>query len=181
MMMMHVNPYADEILEECEGEIEDLRKPILALLSIQHELSETRKAEAARAEKAIELTERAAATAERMVELTERGTATAERMVELTEMAYTPPRVVLGNQEPISPEDLKAWKERQRWDPISPEDLKAQMRSTKPMAVPDDSGDARIAEAAREFVKLYIAKKSSAVGAMEDLIQLVETIERTRR
>ena len=121
---MIANPYTDEILEECGGEIEDLRKPILALLSIQHELSETRKAEATRAAK--------------MVELTERAVATAERMAELTEMAYAPPRFVLGNQ-----------------DPISPEDLKAQMRSTKLMAIPDDSGDARIAEAARRWAEAY--------------------------
>lgn len=119
--MMHVNPYADEILEECGGEIEDLRKPILAILSVQHELSETRKAEAARAAKMVELTERAIATAERLVELT-----------------YAPPRFVLGNQ-----------------DPIAPEDLKAKMRSTKLMAVPDDSGDARIAAAARRWAEAY--------------------------
>lgn len=79
----------------------------------------------------------------------------------LTEAINAPARFVLGAQ-----------------DPISPEDLKAEMRSTKLMTVPDDSGDARIAEAAREFVKLYVAEKSSAVAAMTDLVRVVDEEDR---
>lgn len=45
-------------------------------------------------------------------------------------------------------------------------------------AIPDDSGDARIAEAAREFVKLYVAEKSSAVTAMTDLVRVVDEEDR---
>lgn len=79
----------------------------------------------------------------------------------LTEAINAPTRFVLGTQ-----------------DPTSPEDLKEAMTSSKLMAIPDDSGDARIAEAAREFVKLYVAEKSSAVAAMTDLVRVVEKEDR---
>ena len=79
----------------------------------------------------------------------------------LTEAINAPSRFVLGTQ-----------------DPISPEDLGAQMRSSKIMAIPDDSDDARIAEAARDLVERY---KSEGAIAKDVLSDLVETVERTRR
>lgn len=79
----------------------------------------------------------------------------------LTEAINAPPRFVVNSQNPISPEDLKG-----------------AMGSSKLMAIPDDSGDARIAEAAREFVKLYVAEKSSAVAAMTDLVRVVDEEDR---
>lgn len=83
----------------------------------------------------------------------------------LQEMINAPTRIVWQDPTPLTEAEQKK--------------MEAQMNRT--FFTADTSGDARIAEAAREFVKLYVAEKSSAVGAMEDLVQLVETIERTRR
>lgn len=79
----------------------------------------------------------------------------------LTEAINTPPRFVVNSQNPISPEEIQA-----------------EMSKTKIMAVPDDSGDARIAEAARDLVERY---KSEGAIAKDVLSDLVETVERTRR
>ena len=79
----------------------------------------------------------------------------------LTEAINTPPRFVVNSQNPISPEEIQA-----------------EMAKTKIMAVPDDSGDARIAEAARDLVERY---KSEGAIAKDVLSDLVETVERTRR
>ena len=56
----------------------------------------------------------------------------------LTEAINTPTRFVVNSQNPISPEEIRA-----------------EMAKTKIKAVPDDSGDARIAAAARRWAAQY--------------------------
>ena len=80
----------------------------------------------------------------------------------LTEAINAPPRFVANSQNPIAPEELRA-----------------EMAKTKIRAVPDDSGDARIAAAARRWGALYALRRSpTASGAALGLAaaQLAEAI-----
>lgn len=79
----------------------------------------------------------------------------------LTEAINAPPRFVLGTQ-----------------DPISPEDLKEAMNSSKLMAIPDDSGDARIAAAARRWAEAYGARNVPGKAAAHYLAsnELLEAV-----
>ena len=80
----------------------------------------------------------------------------------LTEAINAPPRFVANSQNPIAPEELRA-----------------EMAKTKIRAVPDDSGDARIAAAARRWGALYALRRTpTASGAALGLAaaQLAEAI-----
>lgn len=79
----------------------------------------------------------------------------------LTEAINAPSRFVLGTQ-----------------DPISPEDLGAEMAKTKIRAVPDDSGDARIAEAARRWAEAYGSRNMPGKAAAHHLAssELLEAV-----
>ena len=80
----------------------------------------------------------------------------------LTEAINAPPRLVANSQNPIAPEELRA-----------------EMAKTKIRAVPDDSGDARIAAAARRWAALYALRRTpTASGAALGLAaaQLAEAI-----
>ena len=80
----------------------------------------------------------------------------------LTEAINAPPRFVANSQNPIAPEELRA-----------------EMAKTKIRAVPDDSGDARIAAAARRWAALYALRRTpTASGAALGLAaaQLAEAI-----
>ena len=80
----------------------------------------------------------------------------------LTEAINAPPRFVTNSQNPIAPEELRA-----------------EMAKTKIRAVPDDSGDARIAAAARRWAALYALRRTpTASGAALGLAaaQLAEAI-----
>lgn len=75
----------------------------------------------------------------------------------LTEMINAPRRVVLGSQ-----------------DPISPEALKSQMAQTKLMTVPDDSGDARLAEAARAAARRHETRSAHPREILADLVRAID-------
>lgn len=75
----------------------------------------------------------------------------------LTEMINAPRRVVLGSQ-----------------DPISPEALKSQMAQTKLMTVPDDSGDARLAEAARAAARRHETRSAHPKEILAELLRAVD-------
>lgn len=83
----------------------------------------------------------------------------------LTEAINTPPRFVVNSQNPISPEGIRA-----------------EMAKTKIMAVPDDSGDARIAEAARHWAKAYARRNEPGARPglnriARGLAELIRTVD----
>lgn len=82
----------------------------------------------------------------------------------LTEAIAAPARFVLGNQ-----------------DPISPEDLKEAMGASKLVAVPDDSGDARIAAAARRWAGAYGSRNLPGRTAATHHLAASELLEAIRQ
>ena len=75
----------------------------------------------------------------------------------LTEAINTPPRFVVNSQNPISPEGIQA-----------------EMAKTKIMAVPDDSGDARIAEAARAAARRHETRSAHPREILAELLRAVD-------
>ena len=82
----------------------------------------------------------------------------------LTEAINAPPRFVLGAQ-----------------DPISPEEIRAEMAKTKIKAVPDDSGDARIAAAARRWAAQYAYRGTSTASSAALGLAAAELAEAIRK
>lgn len=81
-------------------------------------------------------------------------------MNRLTAAALTPPRVVLGTQ-----------------DPISPEDIQKQVSQTTLMSIPDDSGDARIAAAARRWAEAYRSRNKPGASSAAHHLAANELLE----
>ena len=75
----------------------------------------------------------------------------------LTEAINTPTRFVVNSQNPISPEEIRA-----------------EMSKTKIMAVSDDSGDARIAEAARAAARRHETRSAHPREILAELLRAVD-------
>lgn len=75
----------------------------------------------------------------------------------LTEAINTPTRFVVNSQNPISPEEIQA-----------------EMSKTKIMAVSDDSGDARIAEAARAATRRHETRSAHPREILAELLRAVD-------
>ena len=75
----------------------------------------------------------------------------------LTEAINTPTRFVVNSQNPISPEEIRA-----------------EMSKTKIMAVSDDSGNARLAGAARAAARLHETRSAHPREILADLVRAVD-------
>lgn len=78
----------------------------------------------------------------------------------LTEAINTPPRLVVNSQNPIAPEEIRA-----------------AMAKTKIQALPDDSGNARLAGAARAAARLHETRSAHPREILADLLRAVDEEE----